>query len=166
MKNAQMAEKTNMTKLIHSLIMKMNDPKELVRIEIESYFLQLSYVNISYNHDFLQHMKTKSLVLSLLQPFKTFRITNEGKQSLLRSITSILLTQNGAPTINDLQFVASRAEDNLYMQLVEPLAYLFTNKEEPTLTRYYAQETLAVIANTLPRTLILEALFECLSDDA
>lgn len=68
MRNAQMAEKTNMTKLIHSLIMKMNDPKEIVRSEIESFFLQLSF-----------HMKTKSLVMSLIQPFKTFRITNEGK---------------------------------------------------------------------------------------
>jgi len=35
MKNAQMAEKTNLTKLIHSLIMKMNDPKEIIRSEIE-----------------------------------------------------------------------------------------------------------------------------------
>lgn len=39
MKNAQMAEKTNLTKLIHSLIMKLNDPKEIVRIEIESFFV-------------------------------------------------------------------------------------------------------------------------------
>jgi FMN-dependent NADH-azoreductase len=82
-------------------------------------------------------MKTKSLIFNLLSPFKTFRITNEAKQSLLRSITSILLTQNGA-TINDLQYMVQHKEDNLYMILVEPLAYLFTNKEEPTLTRYYA----------------------------
>ena len=45
MKNAQMAEKTNMTKLIHSLIMKLNDPKEIIRQEIESLFVQLSYVS-------------------------------------------------------------------------------------------------------------------------
>ncbi len=51
------------------------------------------------------------------------------------------------------------------MQVVEPLAHLFTNKEEPTLTRYYAQEALAVAANTLQRTLFLEALYECLSDE-
>ena len=45
MKTAQMAEKTNMTKLIHSLIMKLNDPKEIIRQEIESLFVQLSYVS-------------------------------------------------------------------------------------------------------------------------
>lgn len=39
-----MAEKTNLTKLIHSLIMKMNDPKEIIRSEIESLFVQLSFV--------------------------------------------------------------------------------------------------------------------------
>ncbi len=39
-----MAEKTNMTKLIHSMIMKLNDPKPVVRTEIESFFQQLSYV--------------------------------------------------------------------------------------------------------------------------
>lgn len=44
MKNAQMAEKTNMTKLIQSLIMRFNDPREIVRSEIESFFVQLSFV--------------------------------------------------------------------------------------------------------------------------
>lgn len=52
------------------------------------------------------------------------------------------------------------------MKLVEPLAFLFTNQEEPTLTRYYAQEALATMANYLnARTAILEALYECLADD-
>ena len=46
MKNAQMAEKTNLTKLIHSLIMKMNDPKEIIRSEIEQLFVMLSFVRI------------------------------------------------------------------------------------------------------------------------
>ena len=50
MKNAQMAEKTNLTKLIQSLMMKMNDPKEIVRTEIESLFIMLSYVNISSSY--------------------------------------------------------------------------------------------------------------------
>ena len=45
MKNAQMAEKTNMTKLIHSMIIKLNDPKPVIRNEIESFFQQLSYVS-------------------------------------------------------------------------------------------------------------------------
>jgi hypothetical protein len=40
-----MAEKTNLTKLIHSLILKINDPKEVVRQEIENLFVMLSYVN-------------------------------------------------------------------------------------------------------------------------
>lgn len=52
------------------------------------------------------------------------------------------------------------------MKLVEPLAFLFTNREEPPLTRYYAQEALAVMANFLDaRTAILEALYECLADE-
>ena len=51
------------------------------------------------------------------------------------------------------------------MQLVEPIAYLFINPEEPTLTRYYAQECLATMANTLNRSHVLEALYECLSDE-
>jgi hypothetical protein len=52
------------------------------------------------------------------------------------------------------------------MKLVEPLAFLFTNQEEPTLTRYYAQEALATLANFLnARTAILEALYECLADE-
>ncbi len=46
MKNAQMAEKTNLTKLISSLIMKMNDPKEIIRAEIESLFVMLSFVSL------------------------------------------------------------------------------------------------------------------------
>lgn len=44
MRSAHLAEKTNMTKLIHSMIMKLNDPKEVVRVEIESFFLLLSNV--------------------------------------------------------------------------------------------------------------------------
>eukprot|EP00347_Sterkiella_histriomuscorum_P018265 403346170 len=120
MKNAQMAEKTNLTKLIHSLIMKMNDPKEIIRQEIEQLF----------------HMKTKSLILNLLHLFKTYRVSNDAKE-----------------------------EDNLFMQLVEPLSYLFTNKEEPLKVRYLAQETLALMATKLQRTQILEALYECLADD-
>jgi hypothetical protein len=44
MSNASMAEKTNLTRLIQGLITKMNDPKEIVRQEIESFFIQLSYV--------------------------------------------------------------------------------------------------------------------------
>jgi hypothetical protein len=43
-----MAEKTNLTRLINTLLMKLNDPKEVVRIEIESFFVQLSYVNLCY----------------------------------------------------------------------------------------------------------------------
>ena len=53
----------------------------------------------------------------------------------------------------------------MYMQVVEPIAYLFTNREEPTLTRYYAQECLCIMTKLLQRTLILEVLFECLSDE-
>ncbi|CDW76684.1 UNKNOWN [Stylonychia lemnae] len=153
MRNAQMAEKTNLTKLIHSLIMKMNDPKEIIRAEIESLFVQLSY-----------HMKTKSLILNLLHLFKTYRISNDAKESLLRSIITIILTQDGSQ-INDLQISSSFKEENLYMQIIEPLAYLFTNKEEPLKVRYMAQETMAVIASILNRTQVLEALYECLSDD-
>jgi hypothetical protein len=42
--------------------------------------------------------------------------------------------------MNDLQrnLIGQEKEDNLYMLLVEPVSYLFTNPEEPTLTRYYA----------------------------
>jgi hypothetical protein len=50
MKNAQMAEKTNMTKLIQSLIMRFNDPREIVRSEIESFFVQLSFVSVHLSH--------------------------------------------------------------------------------------------------------------------
>ena len=46
MKNAQMAERTNMTRLIHSMLMKLNDPKAVIRVEVESFFHQLSYVKI------------------------------------------------------------------------------------------------------------------------
>lgn len=53
----------------------------------------------------------------------------------------------------------------MWMQLVEPVAYLYCNPQEPTLTRYYAQECLATMASTLQRSHVLEALYECLSDD-
>ena len=46
MKNAQMAEKTNMTRLIHIMLMKLNDPKPVIRVEVESFFHQLSYVSM------------------------------------------------------------------------------------------------------------------------
>jgi hypothetical protein len=72
-----------------------------------------------------------------LQPFKTLRITNEAKQSLLRIITAVLLIQNGS-SVNDLQGYVQKSEDNLFMQLVEPVAYLYASTEEPILTRYYA----------------------------
>ena len=55
MKNAQMAEKTNLTKLIHNLVIKLNDPKEIVRTEIESLLIMLSYVSYSINIFFLAH---------------------------------------------------------------------------------------------------------------
>ena len=42
-----MAEKTNLTKLINSLMLKLNDPKDIVRSEIESLFVMLSYVRWS-----------------------------------------------------------------------------------------------------------------------
>lgn len=51
------------------------------------------------------------------------------------------------------------------MQLVEPVSYLYASTEEPILTRYYAQETLAIFACLLDRTSILETMYECLSDD-
>ena len=41
-----MAERTNMTRLIHSMLMKLNDPKAVIRVEVESFFHQLSYVKI------------------------------------------------------------------------------------------------------------------------
>jgi len=43
-KNTQMAEKTNLIKLAKSLIMKLNDTKEIVRLELEKLFIDLSYV--------------------------------------------------------------------------------------------------------------------------
>lgn len=51
------------------------------------------------------------------------------------------------------------------MSVIEPVSYLFANREEPLLTRYYAQETLTVMATTLNRTNVLETLYECISDD-
>ena len=39
-------------------------------------------------------MKTKSLTLNLLHLFKTYRVSNEAKESLLRSIINILLIQD------------------------------------------------------------------------
>jgi hypothetical protein len=56
-------------------------------------------------------------------------------------------------------------EDNIYMSVIEPVSYLFANREEPLFTRYYAQETLTVMATTLNRTNVLETLYECISDD-
>lgn len=53
----------------------------------------------------------------------------------------------------------------MYMQLIEPLAYMFTNHEEPPKIRYLAQETMALMCSLLSRFQVLEALFECLSDD-
>ena len=43
-KNASIAEKTNLPKLLQSLIKKLNDPKEIVRNEIERLILDMSYV--------------------------------------------------------------------------------------------------------------------------
>lgn len=51
------------------------------------------------------------------------------------------------------------------MQLVEPVASLYASPEEPILTRYYAQETLATYACMLDRVGILETAYECLADD-
>ena len=51
------------------------------------------------------------------------------------------------------------------MQLIEPVSYLYASPEEPILTRYYAQETLAIFACLLDCTSILETMYECLSDD-
>ncbi len=51
------------------------------------------------------------------------------------------------------------------MQLVEPVASLYASPEEPILTRYYAQETLATFASLLDRVAILETMYECLADD-
>lgn len=109
-------------------------------------------------------MKTKSLIMNLMHLFKSYRVSNDAKESLMRSIMTIILTQSGSQ-FNDLQYPSSFKEDNLYIQLVEPLAYLYTNREEPLKIRYLAQETLAVLASSLSRTSVLEALFECLADD-
>lgn len=48
MKNSQMAEKSNLSKLTQNLIKKLNDPKEIIRKEIERLFLDLSYVHMNY----------------------------------------------------------------------------------------------------------------------
>lgn len=39
-----MAEKTNLSKLTQNLVKKLNDPKEIIRKEIERFILDLSYV--------------------------------------------------------------------------------------------------------------------------
>lgn len=80
-------------------------------------------------------------------------------------MTNVLLTQNGASSLNDLQYLHQMQEDNIYMSVIEPVSYLFANREEPLFTRYYAQETLTVMATTLNRTNVLETLYECISDD-
>jgi DNA-binding transcriptional regulator LsrR (DeoR family) len=49
MRNAQLAEKTNITRLIHGMVIKLNDPKEIVRIEIESFFTALAQVGTLFH---------------------------------------------------------------------------------------------------------------------
>lgn len=39
-----MGEKTNLTKLTHNLLAKLNDPKEIIRKELENLVIELSFV--------------------------------------------------------------------------------------------------------------------------
>ena len=41
-------------------------------------------------------MKTKSLIMNLMHLFKSYRVSNDAKESLMRSIMTIILTQSGS----------------------------------------------------------------------
>ena len=57
---------------MNNLVFKLNDPKQVVRIEIERLIV-----------DITSHMKSQEAVMQLLEKFESRRLTDIGKRAVL-----------------------------------------------------------------------------------
>ena len=70
--SVNIGRRINLKKLINNLVYKLNDPKQIVRIEVERLIV-----------DIAGHMKSQEAVMQLLEKFESRRLTEIGKRAIL-----------------------------------------------------------------------------------
>ncbi len=102
--------KANLQKVAASLLPKFNDPQDVVRQELETVFGVLS-----------KQMKSKSMLMSLLQALGSSQRNSHFRGTILRVICMVVLQEFGNPTRNGLKDVIKN-EEGLLLKLLTPIA--------------------------------------------
>lgn len=170
-------KKFNSRRLISILTLKLGDPKEVVRREIELVLADLS-----------SFFSGKDIILILYTAFNNEAFKDIGKRQLLQIIMIILLKQakkegcyeewgseyvdNYDQLINNLEVnqglnipaFIKNIKENLYMTLIQPVYDIFISRYEKLQVRFMAQEYMVLMALGCPflnKDQVLEAIYEC-----